>query len=145
MAAINGAGAGEKSAILTVSTKADYPGKPENLEITITRPDSFNIAWEDPINKNGEITGYSYQVTGQNAAGTDILSQVIKGGSKSRIDIPNLKPNTQYTVKLYAINAKLRFRISRLSHLLRSNHAKLASFAEFFESCKRESQKLQPW
>ena len=128
MAAINGAGAGEKSAILTVSTKADYPGKPENLEITITRPDSFNIAWEDPINKNGEITGYSYQVTGQNAAGTDILSQVIKGGSKSRIDIPNLKPNTQYTVKLYAINAKPRFRIPKVLHFFDIKSGKTSKF-----------------
>ena len=142
MAAINGAGAGEKSGILTVSTKADYPGKPENLEITITRPDSFNIAWEDPINKNGEITGYSYQVTGQNAAGTDILSQVIKGGSKSRIDIPNLKPNTQYTVKLYAINAKQRFRISKVLHFFDID---LCKTRKFFESCKRESRKLRPW
>ena len=104
VAAVNGAGAGDYSRKLLITTLADYPDSPRNLEIKTTRPDSFNIIWEEPLNTNGEITGYMYQVVGNDDK--EVVGASIQGGRRSRTDIPNLRPDTSYKIKLYAVNAK---------------------------------------
>ena len=104
VAAVNGAGAGEYSRKLLITTKADYPDSPRNLEIKTIRPDSFNMIWEEPLNTNGEITGYMYQVVGNDDK--EVVGASIQGGRRSRTDIPNLRPDTSYKIKLYAVNAK---------------------------------------
>ena len=109
VAAVNGAGAGDYSRKLLITTEPDYPGTPRNLSIMSIKPDSFNIGWLEPLDTNGEITGYTYQVIGND--GKEVGSTPIQGGRRSRIDIPNLTPDTKYTIKLFAVNAKGKSRL----------------------------------
>ena len=47
-----------------ITTEEDFPGPPRNFQINITKPDSFNIVWEEPEEPNGKILGYQYNITG---------------------------------------------------------------------------------
>ena len=57
VAVVNGAGEGPFSTPLLVTTKEDIPGPPIDLKVTEIWPDRLNIAWRQPKEPNGIITG----------------------------------------------------------------------------------------
>lgn len=57
VAAVNGAGVGTYSKAIPITTKEDIPGPPLNLKMLEAWPDRLNIAWIQPKEPNGIITG----------------------------------------------------------------------------------------
>ena len=57
VAAVNGAGEGPYSSPFRVTTNEDIPGPPVDLKVLQVWPDRLNIAWMQPKEPNGIITG----------------------------------------------------------------------------------------
>ncbi|XP_016844898.1 protein sidekick isoform X4 [Nasonia vitripennis] len=99
--AFNPAGDGPRSPPITVRTKQDIPGPPQNLqfsEITLT---SLIVSWDPPKMRNGEIVGYvvSYKTSEQNDR---FSKQVRQKVTETNLLIQPLEEEVTYTFSVQA-------------------------------------------
>lgn len=97
------------------------PGKPSNVTLQCFETDTLwrhlNLSWGPPLKPNGEIKGYAMELTGvasfidqrgnQETETFGPLSKFATNTSKSQ-RIAELKPNTNYTIKLSAMTRTRR-------------------------------------
>ncbi|XP_058794092.1 protein sidekick isoform X3 [Phymastichus coffea] len=99
--AFNPAGDGPRSPPITVRTKPDIPGPPQNLqfsEITLT---SLRVTWDPPKMRNGEIVGYvvSYKTSEQNDR---FSKQVRQKVTETNLLVQPLEEKVTYTFSVQA-------------------------------------------
>ena len=97
--AVNDAGEGGWSNVLTIKTTSTKPPMPSNLKVTNVNDDSFTFSWQKPeVTRPGETEIQSYVVTKN---GVPIFDGMY---SELRLSITNLKANTKYKIGIRATN-----------------------------------------
>lgn len=101
--AINGAGAGPASAIITVATLASLtvPGQVGSVNVSSNGPDSLLVSWSAP-SSGGPVASYTvdFRLTGSSAWTTAATSIAATSYTASA-----LSASTSYDFQVYAVNA----------------------------------------
>ncbi|XP_015175534.1 PREDICTED: protein sidekick isoform X1 [Polistes dominula] len=99
--AFNPAGDGPRSPAITVRTKQDIPGPPNNLQFSEITMTSLRVSWEPPKMRNGEIIGYV--VTYETAEQNDRFSKQVKQKvTETSLLIQSLEEEVMYTFMVRA-------------------------------------------
>ncbi|XP_057290568.1 protein sax-3-like isoform X2 [Hydractinia symbiolongicarpus] len=97
VAAFNSIGVGPSSPLIVVMTKTDLPGKVRNIVVTPINESFINLSWNEPIIKNGVITGYKIFLNN-----TITQELIILASTKTNMLIGNLSYNVTYAVYVSA-------------------------------------------
>ena len=78
---------------------------PTSLNTSAVTSSSITVQW-GPVNcihRNGDITGYSVQYGVQGSGSTQTIS--VSGGDITETTITGLKPSTNYSIEVAAVNS----------------------------------------
>ena len=98
--AVNSEGAGTATATVTTTTSITTATAPQNLAVTVpTNGTSLAATWDAPIDDGGELTDYEYSTD-------DGSSWNSTGSTNTSYTITGLAKNTEYDVKIRAVNSE---------------------------------------
>ncbi|XP_066595112.1 protein sidekick isoform X2 [Prorops nasuta] len=99
--AFNPAGDGPRSSPITVRTKEDIPGPPNNLEFSEITMTSLRVSWEPPKLRNGQIVGYiiTYETAEQNERFSKQVKQKV---TETSLLVQPLEEEVTYTFMVRA-------------------------------------------
>ncbi|KRZ40215.1 Tyrosine-protein phosphatase Lar-like [Trichinella pseudospiralis] len=104
-------GYGPSSEPAIARTHDDVPGAPLNLKVTPLNASSAHVAWQEPINKNGILVGYSVHIEELDHLGLPLHSGMMfpahrVASDKNETVVHDLIPNTNYSFRVNAYNRK---------------------------------------
>ncbi|VDO97704.1 unnamed protein product [Soboliphyme baturini] len=104
-------GFGPGSPPVIAKTFDDIPGAPRNLKLSLVNSSSVAVKWDEPVDKNGELVGYSVYVEELDAEGRPVFQGVIRPVQRTTVDtreavVHDLKINTNYSFRVNAYNRK---------------------------------------
>eukprot|EP00163_Fabomonas_tropica_P008489 TRINITY_DN181_c0_g1_i1.p1 TRINITY_DN181_c0_g1~~TRINITY_DN181_c0_g1_i1.p1 ORF type:complete len:3977 (-),score=642.26 TRINITY_DN181_c0_g1_i1:114-12044(-) len=101
--AINSAGAGVPSSVITASTKAPVkPGPPVSPSISDIKGDSMKVSWSAPTDSGGSVVSSYDLMWDQGDSGSTLVKRV--STSSTSVVVDNLTPSTTYKFNVIAIN-----------------------------------------
>ena len=105
VSAINNAGSGAVSKIVTGTTLVDLPQAPTNLTTSKVSATGASLAWKAPINTGGaRITDYEVETSSDN--GANWIKVTKKTSNSTSFSLNGLDPVTTYLVRVSAVNVK---------------------------------------
>jgi titin len=105
VSAINNAGPGAVSKIVSGTTLVDLPQAPTNLTASKVTSTGSSLAWRAPINTGGaRITDYDLETSRDN--GANWIKVTKKASTSTSFALTGLDPVTTYLFKVSAVNSK---------------------------------------
>ncbi|XP_078259804.1 fibronectin-like isoform X2 [Rhinoraja longicauda] len=92
---------GPQESLPVVRQHSTISDSPTNLEFTTSTPNSLTISWTPP-----PLTVRFYRIAyGETGSGSPVKERMVQG-SESTATITDLRPDTQYTVTVYAVTGR---------------------------------------
>ncbi|XP_055841448.1 neuroglian-like isoform X2 [Episyrphus balteatus] len=95
------------STVISFDTPEGYPSNVENLESYVLSSSSILLTWDEPLNKNGRLTGYRiyYEAVRGPFAGLRIEGHHIRDPKLTSCILKNLRPGIKYRIYVTATTA----------------------------------------